>query len=47
MENIFDFSGIENNEKTIRRTWDEFRKSLANGLFSYKEIDKAKEQTFL
>ena len=47
MGNIFDFSGIENSEKTIRKTWNEFRDCLANGLFSYKEIEKAKEQTFL
>lgn len=47
MGNIFDFSGIENSEITIRKTWDEFREGLANGLFSYNEIDKAKEQTFL
>lgn len=47
MENIFDFRGIENSEKNIRKTWNEFRDCLANGLFSYKEIEKAKEQTFL
>lgn len=47
MGNIFDFSGIENSEDTIRKTWNEFRECLANGLFSYKEIDKAKQQTFL
>lgn len=47
MGNIFDFSGIDKIEKTIRKTWNEFRECLANGQFSYKEIDKAKEQTFL
>lgn len=46
MGNIFDFGDIENSEKTIRKTWDEFRDSLAKGLFSYKEVDKAKEQIF-
>lgn len=47
MEKIFDFSGIENSEKTIRKTWSAFRDSLAQGLFTYEEIDRAKEQTFL
>lgn len=47
MGNIFDFSGIDKSEKTIRKTWNEFRDCLATGLFSYKEIDKAKEQVFL
>ena len=47
MGNIFDFSGIEKSEQTIRKTWSEFRKCLANGLFSYDEIEKAKKQTFL
>lgn len=47
MENIFDFNGIENNEKTIRKTWNEFIECLANRVFSYNEIDKAKQQTFL
>ena len=47
MGNIFDFSNIENSEITIKKTWNEFREGLKNGLFSYKETDKAKEQTFL
>lgn len=47
MGNIFDFSNIENIEKTIRKTWNEFRDCLAKGLFTYEEIDCAKEQTFL
>lgn len=47
MGNIFDFSGIEKSEQTIRKTWSEFRECLANGLFSYDEIEKAKKQTFL
>lgn len=47
MGNIFDFSNIENSEKTIRKTWNEFRDCLAKGLFTYEEIDRAKEQTFL
>ena len=47
MGRIFDFSGIENSEKTIKKTWSEFRECLAKGLFSYEEIDKAKQQTFL
>ena len=47
MGNIFDFSNIENSEKTIRKTWCEFRECLAKGLFTYEEIDRAKEQVFL
>lgn len=47
MGNVFDFSGIEKSEQTIRKTWNEFRECLANGLFSYNEIEKAKKQTFL
>lgn len=47
MRHIFDFGDITNSENTIKTTWIEFRECLANGLFTYKEIDKAKEQTFL
>ena len=47
MGNIFDFSNIENSEKAIQKTWCEFRDCLAKGLFTYEEIDRAKEQTFL
>lgn len=47
MGQIFDFSKIEKCEKTIRKTWSEFRKALASGSFSYNEIDKAKKYTFL
>ena len=47
MRNIFNFSNIEKSEKVIRKTWDEFRNCLAEGLFTYEEIDRAKEQTFL
>ena len=47
MGKIFDFSGIEHSENTIKKTWSEFRECLAKGLFLYNEIDKAKHQTFL
>lgn len=47
MRNIFDFGNIGNSEKAIKRTWCEFREALAIGLFTYDEVDKAKEQTFL
>ena len=47
MGNVFDFGNIENSEKVIRKTWNEFRECLAKGLFTYQEIDKAKKQTFL
>ncbi len=44
---IFDFSDIKKNEQAIRKTWSEFREALVNEMFSYAEIDKAKELTFL
>lgn len=47
MGQIFDFGNIENNEKTIMKTWDEFRVALAIGTFSYDDIEKAKKCTFL
>ena len=47
MGSIIDFSGIENCEQAIRKTWDEFRECLAAGVFSYDEIEKAKKQKFL
>ena len=47
MGQIFDFSGIEKNEKAIRKTWIEFRDALEKGLFSFDEVEKAKKCTFL
>lgn len=47
MGQIFDFGRIENSEKAIRKTWTDFRNSLANGEFTYDEIEKAKKSTFL
>ena len=52
MENLnkghfFVFGNIKNNERTIRKTWDEFRDALAMGNFSYDDIEKAKKCTFL
>ena len=47
MGKIFDFSAIEKSEQAIRKTWSEFRDCLAQGLFTYEEIDLAKKQTFL
>ena len=44
---IFDFSEIKKIEKTIRKTWSEFRDALANGMFTYDEVEKAKGYTFL
>ncbi len=46
MGQIFDFGKIENSEKAIRKTWTDFRNSLANGEFTYDEIEKAKKSTF-
>lgn len=47
MGKIFDFSDIEKSENAIHKTWGEFRDCLAKGLFTYEEIDRAKEQAFL
>ena len=47
LSQIFDFREIKKCEKTIRKTWSEFREALAKGLFAFNEIDKAKEYTFL
>ena len=44
---MFDFRCIEKIEKTIRKTWSEFRDALAKGEFSFDEVDKAKGYTFL
>lgn len=45
---IFNFTDITKSEETIQKTWDEFRFALALGVFSYNEIDAAKEfSTFL
>lgn len=47
MENIFDFDGVEKSELAIKKTWGEFREALSKGLFTYDEVDKAKEMDFL
>ena len=35
---IFDFSGIEKSEKSIKKTWQEFRDALSKGDFSFGDI---------
>lgn len=47
MDHFFDFGDIKNNERIIRKTWDEFRDALAIGVFSYDDIEKAKKCMFL
>ncbi len=47
MQNILSFSGIENSEETIRKTWEEFRQQLADQVFLYSDIDAALQSTFL
>lgn len=47
MGHFFDFGNIKNNERRIRKTWDEFRDALAMGNFSYDDIEKAKNARFL
>ncbi len=47
MGHIFEFNNIDKSEEIIKKTWNEFRECLSSGYFSYKEIEKAKEQTFL
>lgn len=44
---IFDFSGIEKSEKSIKKTWQEFRDALSKGDFSFDDIASAKKNTFL
>lgn len=44
---IFDFSGIEKSEKSIKKTWQEFRDALSKGDFSFDDIVSAKKNTFL
>lgn len=47
MGNVFDFSDIKKSEATIQKTWDEFRKALANKDFAYNDIQSALESKFL
>ena len=49
MNKIFDFSDLdkEETEKTLQKTWDDFRQKLANKDFLYSDIDYALESTFL
>ena len=42
---VFDFSNNIRAEETIRKTWDEFRTLLSNKVFSYNEIEIAKEKS--
>lgn len=46
MYQIFDFSGIQNSEKTMRKTWSEFRQALENGDFTFDDIGKTKKLHF-
>ena len=46
MGQIFDFSEIKKSEKTIRKTWSEFRDALAKGLFTFDEVEKLKAILF-
>ena len=47
MGQILDFSEIKKSEKTIRKTWSEFRDALAKEVFTFDEVEKAKGYTFL
>ncbi len=47
MNRIFNFGEIRENEKTIRKTWSEFRNALASGALCFNEVEKAKDYTFL
>ncbi len=42
---LFEFSDISKSEKTIQRTWDDFRSASAAGVFSYNDLDAAKANT--
>jgi hypothetical protein len=47
MHKIFDFASQENCEKTIQKTWAEFRQQLADEKFLYSDVDCALQSTFL
>ncbi|WP_314962439.1 RES domain-containing protein [Peptostreptococcus stomatis] len=47
MDTILNFNDRKNTEKNIRDIWKEFRECLANGEFSYNQIEKAKQTKFL
>lgn len=47
MRPIFDFNDSQKPEETMRRTWDEFRNSLATGKFRFDQLQLAKKETFL
>lgn len=47
MGQIFAFGEIQKSELAIKKTWSEFRDALANGDFTYDEVDKAKQSIFL
>ena len=47
MGHFFDFGNIKNNERTIRKTWDEFRDALAMGNFHMMILKKRKNARFL
>ncbi len=47
MNQIFDFGDVKEREALIRRTWSEFRASLARKEFQYDDTDAALKCTFL
>lgn len=47
MRRVVDFDNLSNNEKIIRKTWNEFKLALKNKEFNYTDIDAAKKTTFL
>ena len=47
MQPIFDFGNASGHEKTIYKTWNEFRNALACGKFLFDDTDAALKETFL
>lgn len=42
---FFDFGYFEKSQKAIVKTWQDFRKQLAEGQFGYKDIEEAKQNS--
>lgn len=46
-EHPIDFGDVHSSEQIIKETWSAFRRALKNKEFSYNEISKALDTTFL
>lgn len=43
----FDFGSLSEQQNVLEKTWEDFQHALERKEFTYKEIDKAKQYTFL